>query len=170
MLQDIITRSRRIMTQAAHVCMQSGIENMGEQELIRKLQIAAQVCTYSLASTILKQPQQQFYQPPPPASSPRSAPSPASRSVDQGLMTADVTEKVPFKKGKWLGGKEAEGLVNKRQQRAVDDAPSISKEDRARGYKRMRAPSQVHDVPRIASWPDAVACQVGRCLEKRVPR
>ncbi|KAK9858450.1 hypothetical protein WJX84_012058 [Apatococcus fuscideae] len=118
----------------------SGIENMGEQELIRKLQIAAQVCTYSLASTILKQPQQQFYQPPPPASSPRSAPSPASR--DQGLMTADVTEKVPFKKGKWLGGKEVEGLVNKRQQRAVDDAPSISKEDRARGYKRMRAPSQ----------------------------
>lgn len=149
--------------------MQVRIEGLNEKELTQKLLVAAQVCTHSVAVNIHKQPRQQFYQHPPstpqqPLTSPSqlsggtipdaavSASRSASASIGPrsitGAMVPDqpdeaVPEKAPFKKGRWAGGRQVEGLLNRGPRQTVDDGPSASGTDRAQGYRRMRAPSQV---------------------------
>jgi len=148
--------------------MQAGIESLGEEQLMQKLQVAAQVCTHSLAVRIQQQPRQQLYQHPPstsqqpitssPAlslatnpSTPASASAATSAAAESRASAAAVTkqaagavpEKPPFKKGKWAGGREVEGLISRGAHQTVDDGPRVSSKDRVQGYRRMRTPSQV---------------------------
>ena len=142
--------------------MQTGIEDLSEAELIRKLQVAAQVCTFSVAQKLQKQPRQQFY-PHPPSISQASGASLASQPLLDAAATlisqssaavaaaaaasttqaGEEAEKTPFRKGKWLGGRQVEGMMNRGGKQPVNDGPAASREARARGYQRMRTPSQV---------------------------
>ncbi|KAK9836800.1 hypothetical protein WJX74_008409 [Apatococcus lobatus] len=149
----------------------AGIESLGEEQLMHKLLVAAQVCTHSLAVRIRQQPRQQLYQHPPstsqqpntsssaltPETNPSTAASasasasaatsasagsrPAGPAITEAAAGA-VPDKPPFKKGKWAGGREVEGLINRGARQTVDDGPRVSGKDRAQGYRRMRTPSQ----------------------------
>ncbi len=150
--------------------MQSGIESLSEAELIQKLQVAAQVCTHSLAEKLWRQPRQQFFRHPPSASqlsgiptkappvsesesdaaeSPGQIPAAAQSRSSQpaggeaAVEAAAEAGKPPFNKGKWLGVSQVERSLSKGGRQPVDDRPAASREARAQGYQRMRIPGQV---------------------------